>query len=533
MVSIKKIGAIVTGALFVGATVGMAAAISMPSAFQSSMLASNGVAKAQLVVGKNAPGKIADTNSADVIKEAVASKLNVSGVGGDVVVSYGSDNLNEAGDAVDTWLSSSLSGNATTTLKLGTSGAQSGDIAYIGNDSSMKYDANGNGKVSDSVDYTLYDGVYVADGINGVVRFFNDIGKNKVSDFSTSTDTNLVTGDVVKIKGAKYAITSKSNWASGEISLGPAMLRTVSYSGTSPSSGNALVITGGYKVFYDVSNANSTNGTGALSFYGSTGYLGSYTFTINNGGNGKYANATVGGSAIVDNTTTKKLNSVSGLNLGDFGSKYNIYLVKLSNSTVTTPWVSMVFVDKDTTATVTDGQSGFMGYGAAWINHGGSSTSGKMLLLSDPLQLVKGGAVDVPGTLYEAKYSPTRGLNIKLKIDKSQPSGATWKSTKYSFLGENVNIKTSGGTAATPELAIVNEDTASSSMNHVLIGGPVANKMTAQLVESGASKVDWYNSSGNIEVVSGHPAAGMYSIIVAGKARTQTRAAADALAAWL
>jgi S-layer protein (TIGR01564 family) len=67
-------------------------------------------------------------------------------------------------------------------------------------------------------------------------------------------------------------------------------------------------------------------------------------------------------------------------------------------------------------------------------------------------------------------------------------------------------------------------------MNHVLVGGPVANSLVASLVTAGKSKVTWETSDGDIEVVSGHPAEGFNGIIVAGKTRTETEAAAKALA---
>jgi S-layer protein (TIGR01564 family) len=70
-------------------------------------------------------------------------------------------------------------------------------------------------------------------------------------------------------------------------------------------------------------------------------------------------------------------------------------------------------------------------------------------------------------------------------------------------------------------------------MNLVLIGGPVANSLVAELVTAGKSKVDWYTSDGDIELVSDYPSTGFTGIIVAGKNREATKAAADALAAAL
>ncbi len=70
-------------------------------------------------------------------------------------------------------------------------------------------------------------------------------------------------------------------------------------------------------------------------------------------------------------------------------------------------------------------------------------------------------------------------------------------------------------------------------MNLVLLGGPVANKMTAELVTGKKSKVDWYASAGDIEVVADAYTTGKSAIIVAGKNRDATKKAADALAAAL
>ena len=89
MVSLKKVGAIAASALMIGATFGTAAA----ATFSSSMLASSGVAKAQLVVGANAPGKTADTASAQVVVDTTKSELAIAGAGGDIEVKYFIDNL--------------------------------------------------------------------------------------------------------------------------------------------------------------------------------------------------------------------------------------------------------------------------------------------------------------------------------------------------------------------------------------------------------------------------------------------------------
>ncbi|AIF69119.1 hypothetical protein PAP_03495 [Palaeococcus pacificus DY20341] len=68
--------------------------------------------------------------------------------------------------------------------------------------------------------------------------------------------------------------------------------------------------------------------------------------------------------------------------------------------------------------------------------------------------------------------------------------------------------------------------------NLILVGGPVANSVTAYLVDQGVSTIDWYNSDGDIEYLE--DAFGDYDVlIVAGKNREATKAAAEELMAYL
>ncbi|AHL21920.1 S-layer protein [Thermococcus nautili] len=64
--------------------------------------------------------------------------------------------------------------------------------------------------------------------------------------------------------------------------------------------------------------------------------------------------------------------------------------------------------------------------------------------------------------------------------------------------------------------------------NLILVGGPVANSVTKYLVEHNVSKVDWYNSAGDVEYLQ--DALGGYDVvIVAGATRNETRVAAEKL----
>jgi S-layer protein (TIGR01564 family) len=99
------------------------------------------------------------------------------------------------------------------------------------------------------------------------------------------------------------------------------------------------------------------------------------------------------------------------------------------------------------------------------------------------------------------------------------------------FITTSVTATQAGtGSTIAPSLDIVTDDDASSNINQVLVGGPVANSLVASLVTAGSSTVEWASSDGDIEVVADAPASGYSSIIVAGATRTETAAAAQALA---
>jgi len=61
--------------------------------------------------------------------------------------------------------------------------------------------------------------------------------------------------------------------------------------------------------------------------------------------------------------------------------------------------------------------------------------------------------------------------------------------------------------------------------NLILIGGPVANRLVANLVQNGKSKIDWYTSQGEIEYIPNGLYPGRDVIIVAGADREKTRSA--------
>ncbi len=502
MVSLKKVGAIAAGALFVGATVGVAAtaAVSVPSDMSADMLAKNGEPMAQLVVGKNAPGKDADTASAEVIKEAVASKLKVSGAGGDIVIEYSRQDLDDDGtpdnEFGNTYNKTGLKAARAATTDIQLTSTNVGDGVYISLTKNLKYDANGDGDLKDDDDYELYNGVYVLDASGGEIQMaYTPVGD------STYYIAPMGVGDVVKLRGSKYVITD-ADLSDQAAKLAPAITKSlIPASDVDPN--KAVVISGTKKMLLY---------NGSLYLYDGNSLL--ETVTLYN--------------------SADYLDYSKNLTSDEF-KVYKLYV----QYNATTKKALVTMAEKSQEVEVSNDQEGVMGYYKIKVNDTDFPNPGSaIILLSEPISLVKDDTVEIPDTYYVAKFTLDKYLDIKRKKTATVSSGTQLKSTidpGKDFLksGEKITLSISGGTEKTPELEIVDEDTADQNMNLVLIGGPVANKMTADLVNAGKSKVDWYKSEGDIEVIKDAFKTGKYAIIVAGKDRDATKAAAEALAAWL
>jgi hypothetical protein len=100
MVNLKKISAIATGALFVGATLGTASA-----AFTGSMLVSGDAAAAKLVTSTQNPdatGNAADAAAANTVNDAVSDKYSCAGSSGGATCQYEYDDENFYGNETTT-----------------------------------------------------------------------------------------------------------------------------------------------------------------------------------------------------------------------------------------------------------------------------------------------------------------------------------------------------------------------------------------------------------------------------------------------
>jgi S-layer protein (TIGR01564 family) len=172
-----------------------------------------------------------------------------------------------------------------------------------------------------------------------------------------------------------------------------------------------------------------------------------------------------------------------------------------------------------------------------------SQTGGpNLVLLGDVISLTKGDVQDLPDTLMRLDLDAYGSFDVEQKETVSVASGTKLKDTTSAydpFLDDSqiVTVSVTGGVEAVPTLALKKDneitDADKSGYNLVLVGGPVANALTAELVTAAKSAVDWETSAGDIEIVNDAFVTGKAAIIVAGKNREATAAAADALAAQL
>ena len=504
MVNVKKIGAIATGALFIGATFGMAsAAVTVPSGI-ASKLASGGVAKADLVVGADAPGVTADTESAKEIQDAVKAKL-ASTVGGDISIEFGANELHDASSATPP-----TNGYTQDTLANQYNDASVNDI----NGTTLKYDQNADGDLKDTDDYDLYNRVVITDRANGDIQFAQAVYSDATYSVGAAVSTTLLNGEMFKVKGTKYILTD-DDWSDADFEFGPAAFsKTVT--STTLDKDNAIRVSGEKKVLLDNSQQLWFYADGAVS----DGPIAISTGVLNN----TYADRAF-------KMTTTQIGS-------DEFKPYSIYVFGNTSTSV-----KVTMVENAQKTKVTNDEEGVLGYSKAKVADSNWFTGGttEIYLLGDDISLVKGEQIDLADTYYQLKYTSSKQFDILRKKTATISSGTKLKGNVVpgkDFLASSttqITVTTTGGTAQAegPELDITDESGADTTKNLVLIGGPVANTLTSDLVENGKSKVDWYNSDGDIEVISSAFSSGKYGIVVAGKTRTETADAAKALAADL
>jgi len=140
-----------------------------------------------------------------------------------------------------------------------------------------------------------------------------------------------------------------------------------------------------------------------------------------------------------------------------------------------------------------------------------------------------------PASLLLAIYDGTPGAayvgqDMKDDADKDGVYLRINMSTKGDTIKYTANVKIDPVELIKLDIEV---NTATNTKNLVLVGGPVYNSIVKDLVDMGASTVDWATSAGEWEWIADPMAKGYDVLIVAGANREETRMAAEDLVAML
>ncbi len=520
MVNLKKIGVIATSALFLGATLGMASAAS----FSSSMLVSNGVAKAKVVTGTanpDATGLTADEASAKVITDAVAAKYTTTAGGAGITFVYEGQDIDDSSSTSgggtsasgDDFLKTTFTGNDSwdgvsivkswtfwaSNISSNIVGYQTGGTYLQQTNTSekygIKYDATGDGDVKDSDDYVVYNEIKIEDA---------ELSDITIKPIMRVGNASYLKNRVFKLKGQKYLMTGFTD-DENKIDLVPVSQKNVV---NATNTGDII------------SSAVTIPGTDLK--IGLTDYLSgspSAKFAIIEGG-------AITGYIVRDSSSSPALSTTKDQELID---GYYIYPTKLEPT-----YVQLTIGKTADKFSISDGDTDVLGYAKAVVDDddGWAASDSNEVRFEDSSITIEDDSKAVLGaTNVYLKYDKDRKLDLVTMKSKTATSGSKLKSSSSpwnDFLNIDISsVSVSGGTTEAVQLSTL-KDTAvtasdKSDYNLVLVGGPVANVLTAELLTA-------TGATGTVEVVSDAFATGKYAIVVAGATRTETATAATALA---
>jgi S-layer protein (TIGR01564 family) len=188
--------------------------------------------------------------------------------------------------------------------------------------------------------------------------------------------------------------------------------------------------------------------------------------------------------------------------------------------------------------TISDGDKNVLGYARAVVDEDDDGITNEFRLEDDQMTVARDSTEQLGNTDSYFKYTDDHEIDIIRKKTTTVASGSdldSGKSPYVNFLSKDVNVRSVGGTAQAISLSVISDTGVTaddkSDYNLVIVGGPVANALTADLVTSGKSTVDWFTSAGEFEVIDDAFSAQQFAIIVAGEDRAATATAAEALAA--
>jgi hypothetical protein len=192
--------------------------------------------------------------------------------------------------------------------------------------------------------------------------------------------------------------------------------------------------------------------------------------------------------------------------------------------------VTIAFVNRSDVIELTDGIEDTAGYEFIKVFNDDYGVPNGFAAFGPEVTLSPGESIKISGTKYWVSLSTAKTFDIEKEKTLGDVLPETWlKKTKADyddFLTKDVLIGASGSYNGIPHIPVKSEKEITESEKGektlVLVGGPVANSLVAELVSTGKSKVDWYTSEGDIEVIEDAFVEGQTAIIIAGKDREAT-----------
>ncbi|MFQ5974886.1 MAG: hypothetical protein ACE5J5_01030 [Candidatus Hydrothermarchaeales archaeon] len=366
----------------------------------------------------------------------------------------------------------------------------------------IRYDATGNGKVDDSDDYAVYNDLKFDD------RTLTELVVKPVMRVGNAS---YMKNKVFKLKGQKYLMKDFKD-AEDLVELVPVSQKSVVNATTTGDIISSSVTIPGTDIKIGLTDYRvDTN---------------SAKFAIIEGG-------AITEYKIRDSTTSPALATSTDAELID---GYYIY-----PTTISATYIELSIGKKADKFGISDGDTDVLGYAKAVVDDDDGFTGGaddnEFRLEDGAITIAKDSKEVLGATNVYAKYTKDKEFDLVTKNSKTATSGSKLKATTDpwdDFLSIDIDSATvTGGTTEAVQLSTVKDtavtSTDKSNFNLVLVGGPVANVLSAELVTAGKTTGD----TGTVEVVSDAFSAGKYAIVVAGKTRVETASAASALAGML
>jgi rRNA processing protein Gar1 len=317
----------------------------------------------------------------------------------DIKIVYYSDDLDDGVNALDDDFSQVVL----------TTWANDGDVKPL--NVSLIFDANADGDLMDvsaGDDYNLYNVIYIIDKSAGDIQF----GYNVTEDASWSDGDGVIEkGDRVKIRGLNYVITNPPD-VDQTVEFGPAISKSLTSLTIDPD--KASVVSGTKKVLLN---------NGSLYFYDGS-FLVDGPFDISN--------------VVVPYDLTNNLTS-------DEFKAYRVYVV--ANGTDS---AKLNFVEKSQLTTISNDESGAMGYYSVKIDDPDFAGDDELIFLGDPISMVKGEKTDLPDTYYQLDFKIDKKFDIKRRKETAVASGTKLKPTVTpwnNFLIEDIIVSVYNSTA--------------------------------------------------------------------------------------